>query len=173
MVDNVYSGEGLEKALAEGSFSSATTMASSGPLVGMVKQAAGPGSISFLLQGCESWVDVPIVLIERAEHIGLQHWRDYSHPVMRITLKTTDDPATEILSALLRAMTPGAGVTGMTGQLQMSAPAPIGTPGAGSNGFIFCFPECIERSKLFPNICNRWVWRCAGGPIIFFPPIFF
>lgn len=172
MAEDILSGEGLEKALVEGTLLGATTTPGAEPIVGMVKQAAS-GSISFSLVGCDSWVDIPIVLIERAEQIGHQPCRDHSHPLMRITLKATDDPAAKVLGALLRAMAPSGGATSTMAQLQNSAAALIGPPWGGSNGFIFCFPQCIEWSKLFPNVCNRWVWRCGMGPIIFFPPIYF
>ncbi len=43
---------------------------------------------------------------------------------------------------------------------------PEGMQKSYSLPLIFCRARCIEWSKLFPNICNRWIWDCTWGPII-------
>ena len=37
---------------------------------------------------------------------------------------------------------------------------------------VICFRVCVERSELFPEICNRWIRRCVILPPVG-PPIWF
>jgi hypothetical protein len=89
-------GASLEEALRSGDFERAPV-----ELVGMVKPSDEDGTISFAPTDCESWVDVPTDLIENAEHVGHRPCRDHSHPVFRLTLKQSEDPAARILTTLL------------------------------------------------------------------------
>ncbi len=96
MNNRSFSGESLEKALREGGLASSQTH-----LLGMVKQSEKKGHISFTSSGCETWVDIPVGIIERAEQIGQRACRDHSHPIMEITLKEPKDPEGRTLLALL------------------------------------------------------------------------
>ncbi len=58
-------------------------------------------------------------------------------------------------------------VMGKSSALQsMNRPAWMEYPGGSSIFFPFpfpwsgCYQICLEYSKLFPNICNRWIWVC-------------
>ena len=67
----------------------------------MVKASEKEGHIQFTRSGCEGWVDLPITMIEKAEHLGIQPCKDHAHPVMQLTLKESKDPLAQILMALL------------------------------------------------------------------------
>jgi hypothetical protein len=91
-------GKALEAALRSDDF------ASSGiELVGMLKAADEKGKISFSHTDCEGWIDIPSELIEGATQVGSSPCRDHTHPVFKITLRASDDPAAQVLSSLLAA----------------------------------------------------------------------
>jgi hypothetical protein len=96
MPDEHLTGESLEEALRSGDLD--------GPaheIVGMVKASEERGQISFSLTDCESWVDLPTDLIQSAVQVGKSACRDHSHPVFRLSLKESDDPAARVLAALM------------------------------------------------------------------------
>src|SRR5690349_18883682 len=96
MKENVYDGVRLEQALKSGELEKRGVV-----LTGMVKSSEKPHHIGFSLAGCETWVDVPTSIIERAEHRGESRCRDHSHPVFTITLEESDNPEAHILATLL------------------------------------------------------------------------
>jgi hypothetical protein len=96
MPDRDWTGASLEKALRSGELDRPAL-----ELVGMVKSAESAGKISFTPTDCESWVDIPTDLIEKAEQVGQRSCRDHIHPVFRLTLKKPEDPEAQILAALL------------------------------------------------------------------------
>jgi hypothetical protein len=96
-----YSGEALRDALKAGTFNKPH---GSVELVGMVKESDDELSIAFTPRGCETWVDVPISMIDSAEHVGHRRCDDHSHPIFRITLKEADGDEAKVLSALLAAI---------------------------------------------------------------------
>lgn len=96
--ETVYTGESLEEALNEGRLDSAGVT-----IVGMVKSGERKGEIQFTPTDCDSWVDLAISYIEKAEQQGQEVCKDHSHPIFRITLKEPNDPQAKILSALLRS----------------------------------------------------------------------
>ena len=111
MAGEAYSGEALRDALKAGTFDKPH---GSVELVGMVKESDDESSIAFTPRGCETWVDVPISMIDSAEHVGHRRCDDHSHPVFRITLKEAEGDEAKVLSALLAAVPqprPGAGRT--------------------------------------------------------------
>ena len=96
MSDESLSGADLEEALEEGTLTQAQTT-----LTGMVKQSEKGGHVSFSQAGCDTWVDLPTDMIERADHVGQRPCRDHSHPLMRITLDEPEDSTGKVLLALL------------------------------------------------------------------------
>ena len=96
-----FTGAELANALKQDTF----TM-SGVELVGMVKSSENEGHISFTRAGCDSWIEVPIALIEQAEHLGQNRCKDHTHPVFKITLKQPKDPEALIFSALLAQRPP-------------------------------------------------------------------
>jgi hypothetical protein len=96
MPDEPMTGTALEDALRAGALERPAP-----DIEGMVKAHENEGFISFSHTDCESWVDLPTDLIDKAEHVGQQSCRDHSHPRVRLTLKPSDDPAAQILMALL------------------------------------------------------------------------
>ena len=163
-----FSGADLEKALTEGALTQAQTT-----LIGMVKPSEKSGHVSFSQAGCDTWVDLSTDMIERADQEGQRPCRDHTHPVMRITLKEPKDAQAKILWALLaQAAPPSPTQLPANVALPGSPSSAQGFPGpasAQSFGWFYCHQVCVEHSRLFPNICNRWVWRCETpwGPIVF------
>lgn len=51
-------------------------------------------------------MDLPVEMIEHAEHTGERTCRDHSHPTIRITLKEPKDPEGKILLTLLAQAAP-------------------------------------------------------------------
>ncbi len=96
MTGEVFSGETLAEALESGALEQPATT-----LVGMVKPSEQDAHVAFARGGCDSWIDVPTTIIERAEHIGTRPCEDHSHPVLRITLKETNDPQAKLLGAMV------------------------------------------------------------------------
>jgi hypothetical protein len=70
----------------------------------MVKESDDQSSIAFTPSGCETWVDIPVSMIERAEHAGHRRCDDHSHPVFRITLKEAKSDQAKVFSALLASI---------------------------------------------------------------------
>jgi hypothetical protein len=93
---DTFTGPELEKALADGSLSSSGLT-----LTGVVKTSDTKGHISFSAGDPNSWVDIPVALIEEAENLGQCDCPGEKHPVMRLRL-TDPSGATEVtLTALL------------------------------------------------------------------------
>ena len=111
--DDRLTGSALEKALRSGELD-----APSLEIVGMVKASDEKGKISFSPTDCESWTDVPTDLIKHAERVGESPCRDHTHPVFRLVLADSDDPAAKVLSAVLaswRRSRPRPFLTGVRG----------------------------------------------------------
>lgn len=121
MPEDMFDGASLEAALADKRFAKAGA-----ELVGMAKPSDRKGYIAFSKAGCETWVDVPSSMIERAVHRGEVRCKDHSHPLFAITLKEPSDPEGKVLIALLAQAAQG-GVAAPGNGL----PAP-GMPGAGA-----------------------------------------
>src|SRR5215208_1378047 len=100
MAKTTYTGASLEEAVNSGSFEQPAI-----ELTGMVKASEYEDHIAFDRGGCENWVDLPTDLIDRAEHLGQQPCRDHVHPVFRITLKESEDPAAQVFASLLATPT--------------------------------------------------------------------
>jgi hypothetical protein len=96
MTEKTYTGASLEQALRYGSLTPPGIV-----LVGMVKASEKGEHVLFTRSGCETWVDLPVAMIEHAEHVGQNACKDHSHPIMKITLKEPKDPVAQIYSALL------------------------------------------------------------------------
>jgi hypothetical protein len=98
MPDQPLTGESLEQALRGGDLDRPDS-----EIVGMVKVTEEKGKVSFSRTDCESWVDLPTDLIKSAEQVGHSRCRDHSHPVFRLQLNSSDDPAAQVFGALLAA----------------------------------------------------------------------
>lgn len=95
-----FTGASLEQALKD------DTLSQSGvTLVGMVKLSKKEGYICFTQSGCDSWVDIPVSMIEEAELISRRVCQDHSHPIMKIILKELKSSEGQILLALLAQVT--------------------------------------------------------------------
>jgi hypothetical protein len=163
-------GAKLEKALRGGEFDQAPV-----ELVGMVKASDEDGTIGFSPTDCESWVDVPTDVIETAEHVGHRPCRDHSHPVFRLTLKQSDDPAARIFSTLLASSTrsgrPGSSELGQqwpyleppSSGMSSTSGLPTYQPysrrlGPGSYGPGF---GGLNAWGCFESVCcTKWDWVC-------------
>jgi hypothetical protein len=111
-----FTGAGLERALKDDSLTRPGVA-----LVGMVKVSEKDGHVRFTGAGCDAWVDLPIDMIEQAEHLGQTACKDHSHAVMRITVKESNDPEAQIYRALLTQLVSTAAQTGPV--------SPVGWPG--------------------------------------------
>jgi hypothetical protein len=155
MSDQQLTGASLEEALRSGKLDQPAL-----ELVGMVKAAEETGKISFTPTDCESWVDIPTDLIEKAEQVGQRPCRDHIHPVFRLQLKQPKDPEAQVLSALLaqRASGERAGVIQSPQSVefpQMAWRGPHGgLPGWGA-------PIGPGSVGYFPLPGGRWA--CVGG----------
>jgi hypothetical protein len=156
MADQPLTGKSLEEALRSGDLDTPAL-----EIVGMVKASEEKGSISFSPTDCESWVDVPTALIKSAVQVGQSRCRDHSHPVFRLSLNESDDPAAQVLAALLASSAPSPAPAGVG---QMPIPPSMGAPftaqaqigPAGGLGWGYdrgCVRECQ--------------WDCVG---VGFPP---
>jgi hypothetical protein len=101
MAGQQFTGESLVHALESGALTPAPARGVA--LVGMVKLSETPGCVAFTPAGCETWADVPVALIESAEHIGERRCDDHHHPVVRMTLKEPADAEAKVLRQLLTA----------------------------------------------------------------------
>lgn len=145
-----FSGSDLEKALTEGTLTQAQT-----PLTGMVKPSEKSGHVSFTQAGCDTWVDLPTDMIERADHVGQHPCRDHSHPVMRVTLKEPKDPKGKILLALLAQAAPRPSEAQHVDELR-TYPTP--TPETGASFMAVPVPPGISDSA---SACNSvCLWFC-------------
>ena len=100
-----FSGESLVKAL-EGE-SLAPKSPAGLTLIGMVKLSKEPGCVSFTPGGCDTWVDIPTRLIEKAVQLGERRCDDHTHPAFRIALKEPADAEGKLLGKLLMASSRG------------------------------------------------------------------
>lgn len=178
-----FSGEDLEEALTEGTLTQAQT-----PLTGMVKPSEKSGHVSFSQAGCDTWVDLPTDMIERADHVGKRPCRDHSHPLMRITLNEPEDPeAKTLLSLLAQAATspseaqhvdeletdptptPETGVS-FRSFGQNAPPQPWLNEGGdmfdGGLGLKICTPwikgDCIRWADYYDHWSRRWRRTCVA-----------
>jgi hypothetical protein len=142
----------------------------------MVKESDDASSIAFTPRGCDTWVDIPISMIDRAEHVGHRRCDDHAHPVFRIALKEAKDKQAKVLSALLAAA-PAPEARGRPGAVrppmragQMARRRP--PRGWGGGGFDFGLSEesCEQICEQVYAACFRstegmafddWVTLCA------------
>lgn len=170
-----FTGASLEKALKENSLTRSGTT-----VVGMVKKSEKGGHISFTRSGCDTWIDLPIDLIEQAEQLGQHRCKDHVHPVFKITLKEGKDPEAKLLASLLAqpypetrpgfnpppemmtaAQTGAPFHTQASGSPEWGGPSPVG----GMTG-----PTNLSRRRPGPGEygCCRWdcIWwhyyECTG-----------
>ena len=97
MPGQTFSGQALVEALRSGELDQPAGVV----LSGMVKESEQPDHIAFARGGCETWIDLPVSLIEQAEHVGQRPCDDHAHPLFRITLRESDDPQAKLLAQLL------------------------------------------------------------------------
>jgi hypothetical protein len=184
MAEQEFSGDALVQALEKGEL---TPPAAAGTaLVGMVKRSDLPGCLSFTPAGCDTWVDMPTSMIEKAVHLGQRRCKDHSHPVVRITLKQPADAEGQLLAKLLMALSRRSGEDNRPLQPRgrmMPARAAQRAPTGGSLGEGFDCDEicqlllkgCIEDTPFSSEFCvflYSTCFRTCGvfggvfGPII-------
>jgi hypothetical protein len=172
MPDQPLTGKALEQALRSGDLDSPAL-----EVVGMVKAAEERGKVSFSRNGCESWVDVPTSLIKSAVQVGHSRCRDHTHPVFRLSFKESDDPAAQVLTALLASSAPSP-MQASPGQIPFPPPLPgpsaleaqVGQQGGGlgwgydSRCVRSCQWDCAVAG--FPPWACWYVcaWLCSGWP---------
>jgi hypothetical protein len=105
-----FSGDALLQALEKGELT--LPVAAGTTLVGMVKRSDQPGCLSFTPAGCDTWVDMPTSMIEKAVHLGERRCKDHSHAVVRITVKQPADAEGQLLAKLLMALSPRSAADG-------------------------------------------------------------
>lgn len=86
MPDNTYSGATLEAALISG-----TLVESALEVRGMVKASDQAKHVAFALGSCDTWVDLPVDMIESAERLGSEPCKDHVHLYFKVTLKAPKD----------------------------------------------------------------------------------
>jgi hypothetical protein len=101
--EDALTGSDLEEQLRTGTVSRHEIRIS-----GMVKASENAGYIAFAQRDCESWVDVPTDLIEKAERVGQRPCRDHSHPVFALSLREPEGDVAKLYATLLAASTPAA-----------------------------------------------------------------
>jgi hypothetical protein len=142
MSETEFTGASLEQALKEQSLSSSGTT-----LTGMVKASEKSGHIGFTQTGCETWIDLPTGMIERAERLGERPCKEHTHPLMRLTLKNAKDPHQQILLALLaqtaQATQPTSGMPDAAWALQ--GQTPLNPYGLNPYGFGSQVPSTLGR----------------------------
>lgn len=139
MTETTFSGEELEEALLEGDLAQARVN-----LTGMVKPSETEGHINFSQSGCETWVEVPTAMIEKADLLGHTPCGDHSHPLMRITIKEPEDSESKVLLSLLAQLSPSV----------PPQPMPMPTVGRG---------ESNDVSALSPSVPPQPVSMQAGS----------
>ena len=103
MTDTYTAGEFLKR-LTEGALRT--------PLVceGFAKPAEGSyeAFIFSLGTSCESWIKIPIEIVEKVEFLGEGSCRDHSHPFIQIHFKepSVNEPSAVVFASLLRASDP-------------------------------------------------------------------
>jgi hypothetical protein len=166
-----YTGEALRDALKAGKL---TKPRGSVELFGMVKESDDGSSIAFTRAGCDTWVDIPISMIERADHVGHRRCGEHSHPVFRITLKEGESIQARVFGALLastpeRPRVPPQGARPpRRGRFMARQRPPIG-PGPGGAGEVngwsceqICeevYAACFRTTEGMPY--DDWVALCA------------
>jgi hypothetical protein len=171
MPDEPLTGKTLERALRSGDLDRPAV-----EVVGMVKAAEEKGKISFSRTDCDSWVDVPTDLIKSAVQVGNSRCRDHTHPVFRLTFNESDDPATQVLAALLASSFPSP-MQASAGQTAFPPPLPgpstleaqVGQGGGLGWGYDSrCVRSCQWDCAVagFPPWACWYVcaWLCSGWP---------
>jgi hypothetical protein len=170
-----FSGEGLFRALEE---QAVAPKAPAGiTLVGMVKQSKEPECIAFAPAGCDSWVDIPTRLIEKAVQLDDRRCNDHAHVVFRITLKEPADTEGRLLGKLLMASAGRWGGAELPPSLAQMAVA-MQQQGGGGGGFDCDGPcqgllrVCLEKTPFSSAVCVLLYQICYAtcrlpGPIIF------
>jgi hypothetical protein len=168
MEAQVFDGDTLEAALIN-----KTLAAASVDLVGMVKASEKQGYVGFSKAGCESWIDLPVSMIERAVHRGSVSCRDHSHPLFEISLKEPSDPQGKILLALL-----GQFVAGNTTMSGSGVPTPGVLPNAagmfspqlrGGGGGLLGGTGVFGWGSTLPSCSYEVQYAPCGSPLPGYP----
>jgi hypothetical protein len=96
-MQRTFSGKEFAEALAAGSLKESVT------LIGMVKKSEDDPDIVHFTPGtvCESWVPLPVSMIDRVEIGGKVPCDGHEHDYVRISLKEPSSPEALVLAALL------------------------------------------------------------------------
>jgi hypothetical protein len=149
MAAQEFSGDALLQALEKGELTS--PVATGTTLVGMVKRSDQPGCLSFTPAGCDTWVDMPTSMIEKAVHLGERRCKDHSHAVVRVTLKQPADAEGQLLAKLLMASSPRSAAESPLRPRGRSMPVRAGRraiSGGLGEGF-----DCDETCQALLRVC--------------------
>jgi hypothetical protein len=159
MPDQPLTGKSLEQALRSGNLDTPAL-----EIVGMVKAAEERGKISFSPTDCDSWVDVPTDLIKSAVQVGQSRCRDHSHPVFRLSFNESDDPAAQVLAALLASSAPSPTRAGVA---QTAFPPPLPGPftleaqlGQGGGLGLGYDSRCVRSCQWDCAVAGLPMWAC-------------
>lgn|GEM_PF-6850264 len=145
-------GPELEKALKENTF-----VSSSVSFTGMVKTSEKPAHVQFAIAGCESWVDIPVSLIDQAEHLGKQPCKEHAHPWVRVSLKESKDPLAQLLNALFSQLSQTTTLQPSSSEDADSSIGQLSAKPQGGTGYL-----CCKRGKSF--LCgfvgNKPIYCC-------------
>lgn len=101
MERQVLSGSELEEALRSGSLNEPSY-----EIEAMLRHSEERHVLQFALPGrCDTWMELPVELVDSAERIGVGRCPDAIHPVFKIRFREPSDPVCQkLLAALLTAL---------------------------------------------------------------------
>lgn len=73
-------------------------------LDGLIKPGNGPNTIQFGFVPCETWIDVPVTLIDTISYITEVPCKDHKHPYVALAFAKSHSPEITALIALMEAL---------------------------------------------------------------------
>ena len=126
---------------------------------GMVKASNQAKHVAFALGNCDTWVDLPVDMIESAERLGSQRCKDHVHPYFRVTLKTPKDDSAKVLASILATIQVAASSAMTSSAMSTSAIARTGS--AGPAGHFLGAPQGGPGIAAMPNYPSPSVSMCC------------
>jgi hypothetical protein len=168
MSDNTYTGATLEAALTSGKLDESALEVS-----GMVKTSNRAKHVAVALGNCDTWVDLPIDMIESAERLGSQSCKDHVHPYFKVTLKAPKDDSAKVLASMLATIQVAASSAMVSAAMGASAMARTGSLDVGPAGRLpgspqegpFTAAQARGGGPGYPSPTGSWCcthfYRCA------------
>jgi hypothetical protein len=136
-------------------------------LEGMVKASSASGMVAFApSRSCDAWVDLPVELISGIEFVRLTPClkvgeAPHAHPLVRITLKTGDNPAEKGLGTLL--MTLQSIRTSEGDRKARAVFVQRHARGPANRGRRSQFRSARRRSRIYDEpVCPNGIGTCGG-----------